>query len=155
MDGEAETAPTPEARAPSPDEPRIVVKVDRKRSDGQKESLVRAQTIRREKIAARKEAKASAKEVMTDVKAEVANAEPAKDYRLLYKMQKQSLTELMFEKRVNDSLIASLKEKRDSVESARAPTPSAPPSAVPAVPVRDPCTRVGMQPVKKNLMRHW
>jgi hypothetical protein len=157
MEGEAETTPIPET--PSPGEPKIVVKVDRKRSEAQKESLARAQAIRREKIAARKEAKASAKEVKAMTEEKTAdmpvNAEPAKDYRLLYKMQKQSLAELMFEKRVNDKLIETLKEKRESAESARAPTPSAPTSAVPAVPARDPGWSVGMPPVKKNIMRHW
>lgn len=155
MEGEAETTPTPAELQPSSDEPKIVVKVGKKRSEGQKESLARAQAIRREKIAARKEAKQV--KAMTEEKTDVVpvNAEPAKDYRLLYKMQKQSLAELMFEKRVNEKLIETLKEKQQSAESARAPTPSAPTSAVSAVPARDPGWSVGMPPVKKNLMRHW
>lgn len=157
MEGEAETTPTPAARAPSPDESKIVVKLARKRSDGQKESLARAQASRREKIAARKEAKADMKEVVAATKADVVgpDAEPAKDYRLLYKIQKQSLAELMFEKRVNDKLIESLKEKRESAESARAPTAVDPPPAVSAVPASDAGWRIGMTPVKKNIMRHW
>lgn len=157
MEGEAETTPTPAAQAPSPDESKIVVKLGRKRSDGQKESLARAQASRRENIAARKEAKASAKEAVTATKADVTGpeAEPSKDYRLLYKMQKQSLAELMVEKRVNDKLIEALNEKRESVESARVPTSVAPPPAVPAVPARVSGWSIGMPPVKKNLMRHW
>ena len=151
MEGEAEITPCPEACAPSHDESKIVVKLDRKRSEGQKESLARAQASRREKIAARKEAKAVAKETKAEVVV-VAPVEPdpTKDYRLLYKMQKQSLAELMFEKRVNDKLIETLKEK--TTETARPPEPV---PAVSAVPAKAAWSGGGMPPVKKNIMRHW
>ena len=152
----------------TPEESTIVLKLDRKntRSEGQKESLARAQAIRREKIAKRKEAEAAkAAEAAEAAKAvelekavntmhvETVDKEPAKDYRMLYKIQKQSLAELMFEKRVNEKIIETLKEKKEETERSESKKQQPVKPAFPAV--SDGWSSVGMPLVKKNLMRHW
>ena len=151
--------------AQTPEESTIVLKLDRKntRSEGQKESLARAQAIRREKIAKRKEAEAAkaaeaaeaakAVELEKVMQVETVDAEPAKDYRMLYKIQKQSLAELMFEKRVNEKIIETLKEKKEETERSESKKQQPVKPAFPAV--SDGWSSVGMPLVKKNLMRHW
>lgn len=127
----------------------IVIKTKRPRSEGQKLSLSKAQAARKEKSAARKEKSAAR---MEDKQEAVAVEEPKKDYKLLYKLQKQSLSELRFEKAVNDRLIETMqaREEKPKAEPVTETKPEAP-----AVSVRGGWLTTGPIPRKKNPMHHW
>lgn len=127
----------------------IVIKTKRPRSEGQMLSLSKAQAARKEKSAARKEKSAARREEKQEA---AAVEEPKKDYKLLYKLQKQSLSELRFEKAVNDKLIETMR--------AREEKPKAEPvietkQETPAVSVRGGWLTAGPIPRKKNPMHHW
>jgi hypothetical protein len=120
----------------------IVIKTKRPRSEGQKLSLSKAQAARKEKSAARREEKQEA----------VAVEEPKKDYKLLYKLQKQSLSELRFEKAVNDKIIETMRARE---EKPKAEPVTETKQDAPAVSVRGGWLTAGPIPRKKNPMHHW
>lgn len=148
----------PEGEPCQADGANIVIKTKRPRSEGQMLSLSKAQAARKEKSAARREKVAAERAghagretPVTNVTPESSEAySPKKDYKTLYKLQKQSLAELRFEKAVNDKLIETIRAREEK------PTPAPEPKETPAaVSVRGGWLTSGPIQRKKNPMHHW
>jgi hypothetical protein len=142
----------PEGEPCQADGANIVIKTKRPRSEGQMLSLSKAQAARKEKSAARREKVAADRETsVTHVTPESSEAySPKKDYKTLYKLQKQSLAELRFEKAVNDKLIETIRAREEK------PTPAPEPKeTAAAVSVRGGWLTSGPIQRKKNPMHHW
>lgn len=130
----------------------IVIKTKRPRSEGQMLSLSKAQAARKEKSAARREkvAEESASREATVTPESSEAYSPKKDYKTLYKLQKQSLAELRFEKAVNDKIIETIRAREEK------PAPATETKEAPAaVSVRGGWLTSGPIQRKKNPMHHW
>lgn len=142
----------PEGEPCQADGANIVIKTKRPRSEGQMLSLSKAQAARKEKSAARRE-KIAAESACRETTVTPESSEtysPKKDYKTLYKLQKQSLAELRFEKAVNDKLIETIRAREEK------PTPAPEPKETPAaVSVRGGWLTSGPIQRKKNPMHHW
>jgi hypothetical protein len=130
--GDAQAIENVVAEREGHDDSRIVLKVKAKRSPGQLESLKMAQVARKAKAKARKES------FVPEVQEEAAPVPEVckKDYKGLYKQQKEDLRVLRMEQEIRDRLAAATAEaKVREPEPVQVQVP-----AVPAVPTQSTLT---------------